>query len=168
QHRRGHANRLAPLSHERDLARTPRGGQRRDLHVPRCRDRSPGSSPPRRDHPPPGQEACQRTARAAQGKPARLDGEGGTAQARAEIGSPMPCFYAWCLGPAVPSPKLLQANRPERPIERKYRMRARAFLARSELGGRLGRGDRDVGPNLEDELTCRPAWGKSATRLEAL
>src|SRR5208337_1746419 len=105
--------------------------------------------PPRRDHPPPGQEACQRTVRAAQGKPARLDGEGGTAQARVEVVTPMPCFHTWCLGPVVVPLKLLQANRPVRPIEWKYRMRARAFLARSEPDGCLERGDRDVGPNLE-------------------
>ena len=47
-------------------------------------------------------------------------------------------------------------------------MRARAFLARSKLGGRLGRGDRDVGPNLESSLTFRPAWGRIATRFETL
>ena len=47
-------------------------------------------------------------------------------------------------------------------------MRARAFQARSKLGGRLWRGDRDVGPNLESSHTFKPAWGRIATRFETL
>ena len=108
-----------------------------------------------------------RGTRATQGEASRVDGEGGPAQARTQIG----CCNANASvhlrhARLLPSLKLLQANRPVRPIEWKYRMRARAFLARSKHGGRLGRGDRDVGPNLEGQLTFRPAWGRIAARFE--